>query len=153
MKSLLFKKIFMKHLKTFEQLFENKETNLIGLIIKYLIKKYEKNGIPEKYINSGSCPEFAEDLCSYLEDEGIESEVLSDGMFYDPFEDEQPEIMCDPNEYGSLPPKDFDKIGLPSHYWVYCDGKHYDSEAPNGVENFFDLPTIKNFYEKHRKHH
>ncbi|MBO9428232.1 hypothetical protein [Sulfitobacter sp. R18_1] len=38
-----------------------------------------------------------------------------------------------------------DKIAFlgPGHVWIYCDGKHYDCEHPEGVESFFQLEFFK----------
>ena len=30
-----------------------------------------------------------------------------------------------------------------THEWIHLNGRHYDSETPNGVDNFFDLPFFK----------
>jgi hypothetical protein len=32
---------------------------------------------------------------------------------------------------------------LKGHVWVYYNGKHYDVEAYNGVESFWDLPIYQ----------
>lgn len=29
------------------------------------------------------------------------------------------------------------------HCWIYLDGKHYDSESLQGVDEWFDLPIMK----------
>lgn len=43
-------------------------------------------------------------------------------------------------------PKVFDKLLVtPFHQWIYCDGKHYDAEHVNGVDNLFDLPYFKDY--------
>jgi hypothetical protein len=31
----------------------------------------------------------------------------------------------------------------PAHMWIYYDGKHYDAEEPEGVENPWDLPIFE----------
>ena len=30
-----------------------------------------------------------------------------------------------------------------THCWIYCNGKHYDSEVPTGVDAWTDLPLVK----------
>jgi hypothetical protein len=35
---------------------------------------------------------------------------------------------------------------LPTHVWVFHNGKHYDAEAPQGVDNWFDLPIFKRIF-------
>lgn len=34
----------------------------------------------------------------------------------------------------------------PDHIWIYYNGKHYDAESPEGVENPWDLPIFKDEY-------
>ena len=33
--------------------------------------------------------------------------------------------------------------GLPGHYWVEYRGRHYDAVAPEGVEDWKDLPIFR----------
>lgn len=119
----------------------------ISNAVKLLTQKYNEYGISCDLINQGACESFAEDLYAYLKETGIVGEILSDGLFYDPFEDLPDDMMWDANEYGKKP-INFDKVGLPSHYWFYYNGKHYDSDVPQGVTDMFELPIIKNFYLK-----
>lgn len=136
---------------TLNEYVSDTDNKTIRDIVKYLIKKFDDEyGITCDYINQGDCSTFAEELYDILKDIGIKGEVLSDGLFYDPFGDEPVEMMWDVSMYGKKP-KDFDKIGLPSHYWFYYNGKHYDSDTPNGVDDMFKLPIIKKFYLKKRK--
>lgn len=122
------------------------QSEIITFLVKSLTKKFvEDYGIPVEMINQGECDRFAEELCYLAKDRGIEGEILSDGLFFDPFDDLEPEMMWDISEYGSKP-NNFDSVGLPSHYWFYYSGRHYDSDTPQGVENVFDLPIIYNFY-------
>ena len=128
---------------------ENNVDTTITNAVKWLVQKYiHEYEIPFNYINKGECMNFAEELEGILKEEGIQCETLSDGFFWDLF-DEGIEVE-DPGKYGTKP-ADFDTIGLPSHYWVYANGKHYDSDAPEGVTDMFQLPTIKNFYKKYSK--
>lgn len=139
----------LKNFKTFVN--ENHQLNQISDAVKLLTKKYnDEYGVSCDLINQGDCENFAEELYDYLKEIGITGEILSDGLFYDPFGDEPDEMMWDVTEYGNKP-VDFDKIGLPSHYWFYYNGKHYDSDAPHGVIDMFELPIIKNFYLKKRR--
>ena len=92
-------------------------------------------------INTGECGNFAEAVYEDLMKMGIETLLLDDAHFYDCFGDE--EDLCDPREFGSEPPPDFQEKGLGAHRWIYYNGKHYDSESPEGVENLFDLNTFK----------
>jgi hypothetical protein len=138
----------VKNFKTFVN--ENHQLDQISNAVKLLTKKYNvEYGVSCDLINQGDCENFAEELYDYLKEIGITGEILSDGLFYDPFEDEPDDMMLNASEYGNKP-NDFDKVGLPSHYWFYYNGKHYDSDAPNGVNDMFELPIIKNFYLKKR---
>lgn len=33
--------------------------------------------------------------------------------------------------------------GYPGHFWIEYKGRHYDAEAPDGVELWTDLPIFK----------
>ena len=57
------------------------------IAVKLLTQKYNEYGISCDLINQGACESFAEDLYAYLKETGIVGEILSDGLFYDPFED------------------------------------------------------------------
>lgn len=139
----------VKNFKTFVN--ENHQLNQISNAVKLLTQKYnDEYGVSCDLINQGDCENFAEELYDYLKEVGITGEILSDGLFFDPFEDEPDDMMWDVSEYGNKP-NDFDKVGLPSHYWFYYNGKHYDSDAPQGVTDMFELPIIKNFYLKKRR--
>jgi hypothetical protein len=126
------------------------KSKTITELVNHLTKKYvEEYGVSCDLINQGDCENFADELYTLGKDYGIEGEILSDGLFFDPFGDEEPEMMWDISEYGNKP-NDFETIGLPSHYWFYYNGKHYDSDAPQGVSDVFQLPIIRDFYIKKR---
>jgi TPR repeat protein len=38
---------------------------------------------------------------------------------------------------------------LPGHAWIYYQGKHYDAEAPYGVDHYLDLPIFRKWIEAH----
>jgi hypothetical protein len=42
-----------------------------------------------------------------------------------------------------LPYNMLNKYNMVGHSWIFCYGKHYDSECLEGVENFWDLPIFK----------
>ena len=48
------------------------------------------------------------------------------------------------DEYG-YPSEELMDEEPPSHIWIYYNGKHYDAEEPNGVENPWDLPIFSNY--------
>jgi hypothetical protein len=102
----------------------------------------EYNIQPEE-INCGECNSFAEHLLNL----GYGGDILSDAHFYDCFGDTAPDELLDPTIVNSPKPVNFDAVGMPAHYWLYYNGKHYDSECPNGVINLFDLPIMKRFYQ------
>jgi hypothetical protein len=146
----------IKYIKTFEEysytdLNTKKEFKEISKIVKMLIKKFDKEyDIPFDMINQGDCNIFAEEIEDLSKEINIVGEVLSDGLFYDPYDETPTEMLLNVSDYGNKP-DDFDEIGLPSHYWFYYKGKHFDSDAPNGVDDMFDLPIIKRFYLKYRE--
>jgi hypothetical protein len=121
--------------------------------ITFVVKKWtqwykEEAGISACDINTGECMDFAESVYEeLLKDYNIKTEILSDAFFYDPYDDGND--LWDVSEFGGKPTYDYLKHGLPSHYWIYYNGKHYDSEKPLGVKNFFQLPTIENFKRKY----
>lgn len=121
----------------------------ISGIVKTLIKKYvNEYSISCNLINHGNCKNFSEELYVLAIKNNIKGVILSDGLFFDPFDDEESSMMQNIEQYGNKP-TDFNLIGLPSHCWFYYGGKHYDCDTPQGVTDVFDLPIIKNFYKKH----
>lgn len=38
---------------------------------------------------------------------------------------------------------------LPGHAWIYYQGKHYDAEAPHGVDHYLDLPIYRRWIARH----
>ena len=32
---------------------------------------------------------------------------------------------------------------IPAHVWIVLNGRHYDAECPQGVDNFFELPLLE----------
>jgi hypothetical protein len=38
--------------------------------------------------------------------------------------------------------------GIPAHSWLVLDGRHYDAECPEGVDNLFELPLIRRIMER-----
>ncbi|MEK6828580.1 MAG: GNAT family N-acetyltransferase [Nanoarchaeota archaeon] len=134
--------------KIVREVLKSESTQKIDIsdVVRLLTKKYnDEYGVSCDLINQGDCENFAEELHEMLKEMGIESEILSDGLFFDPFGDLEDDMMWDVASYGNKP-ENFKEVGLPSHYWIYVDGKHYDSDAPEGVNDMFELPIVKNFY-------
>ena len=69
-------------------------------------------------INSGRCEEFAEDAAGFS------------GL--------SPEIAVTRDEM--TPPGR--RFHLPGHVWIIHAGRHYDAEAPAGVERWQELPIF-----------
>jgi hypothetical protein len=73
-------------------------------------------------INNGSCEDFQQEALSLLVGSGAEE--VCDATF--------PEIGASPSH---TPP-----FALPGHFWIFHEGRHYDAEAPAGVDRWQDLP-------------
>ncbi len=73
-------------------------------------------------INNGGCEDFQQEALSRLR--GTGAEEVCDATF--------PEIGA---SCSRTPP-----FGLPGHFWILHEGRHYDAEAPAGVERWQDLP-------------
>jgi hypothetical protein len=136
----------LRYIKTINEWVGN-NTDIITETILQLIEQYKSVGLDCSDINAGACMEFAEELYTSLKNQNIIVEILSDGLFYDPYNDESTEMMLNPRDYGNKP-DNFEKIGLPSHYWIYYKGTHYDCDVPYGVDDMFEIPVIKSFYLK-----
>ncbi len=39
---------------------------------------------------------------------------------------------------------------LSHHAWVCYNGRHYDAESPEGVDNWTELPIFKRYFNKFR---
>jgi len=102
---------------------------------------------PSAYeINNGLCEDFAQAVIAEL---GGESETLS--MYWGD------EFTLDGYEWdagllarhwpGSVPTHGLDWGDLrgfvPVHAWIIFEGRHYDAECPEGVDNLFELPLVR----------
>lgn len=74
-----------------------------------------------RMINQGSCIDFAEEVRKRTPEDVF---PMSIHMMYE-----------------GEPPKDMRIYG--GHEWIYFFGKHYDAEAPEGVDDFRELPFFK----------
>ena len=128
------------------------ESIIQSVIYRLTIWYHEHEKMDACDINNGECMSFAENIYKeLLEKYNIKTEILSDPLFWEPFDDVDKSLLADPQDYGSKPTYDYKKLGLPSHYWIYYNGKHYDSERIKGVTNFFDLPTFQEYKQKYSK--
>lgn len=129
--------------------------NNLTNVILHLRDYYVNAGIAESYedINCGSCVDFAEGvealysgLCESLSNDHLVIEREGSDGWDGEGEDVWSEEWL--SFYGSLPPAPHtindltDKI-TGYHFWLFYNGKHYDSECPEGVSNLFDLPFFK----------
>jgi hypothetical protein len=80
-------------------------------------------GIDPYEINNGSCEEFADDVIDALESDGITGAEMSGTPTFE----------------------------LPGHYWVDYNGKSYDAECPDGVDNWRKLPIFQKFFAFQRE--
>lgn len=124
-------------------------------LIEETRKHYLEQGYAADYraINSGLCAQFAEEL--EHEFKGV-AETISNDLFMVKEEEGWNGNGLDAwnaemlNEYHSQPnygliPEDLEHFVMGYHAWIYSEGRHYDAECPEGVENMFDLP----FFERH----
>lgn len=125
----------------------------ISYKINNLVDDYRENiGCSVNQINRGYCDEFAEDL---LQDVGGENEnvfLLATNPDYN--EDYAIDFI---NENDKRYYKKFTKFGIDiqklmklDHVWLYFNGKHYDAETTNGVEDFVELPFFQRILRKKR---
>jgi hypothetical protein len=124
----------------------------ISSVIEMLLKEYGESGDDARSINSGLCEEFAHDVVKHLKSS---PQAVPHIVYTEDFE--APGGGW--NWGGAGPggsvvdaPKSLSKNQLEGvsggHCWVFLEGKHYDSEVPQGVENFFDLPFFQRAYKR-----
>lgn len=123
-------------------------TALYGRIINDLVKEFMLEGgySDAAEINTGGCESFAQALMRRTEIGdmyGVENFQHPDGTF-------DWTLLA---RWGITPPIGFtpsevDAKRLGGHLWVEQGGRHYDSECPDGVSSFFDLPFFKRQLER-----
>lgn len=128
--------------------------NISDVIKEVAAEFMYENQCSLKDINSGMCPEFADEV---IERMGGYSDNLDCGhvdQFYDEFGDQETgwnEIrtkngatwskdMLD--KYG-YPPIPLDDFHMGHHQWIIYNGRHYDAETPNGVKTPWELLFYK----------
>lgn len=116
----------------------------ITQIIIEELKKWSENPCD---INAGECYTFADNLESTLIENGYKPKFMSTDLFYELTKHlKYTEFSWhDPSDYNSKTPENFNWSENSYHAWIWVNGKHYDAEEVNGVENFFDLPIFKRF--------
>lgn len=141
----------------------NEETfNEISLVntIKQMVRHFkEEYSCSLRDINKGLCIDFTESVIDVMGGETDKFFELGTDMFWDEFKDKYNVESWGKNggiietEYGiwskkmldtyGHPKKDLQKINLLNHSWIYYNKKHYDAEAPNGVDFWYELPIFK----------
>lgn len=106
---------------------------MIASQIREVIK--EMNYSP-KGINNGQCGEFADRLLKKLDGKAKDVYILTT----DDFNYTNLSHKKHYTKFGGLPKgMSFDEIKLIDHAWVYCHGKHYDAQTPDGVDKYLNL--------------
>jgi hypothetical protein len=104
-------------------------------------------------INNGQCEDFASEVADALggERDGFEAfwadnlTVDGEGGEWDVALVERLWPLCVPTHDLSW---DDVLTDIPAHYWLVLDGRHYDAECPEGVDNLFDLPLVRRRVER-----
>lgn len=127
--------------------------------IKEVVREYIDSGaaVSTFEINNGLCDEFASRVCARLGGEtddfyGIGAESFTIDGQGDEWDAELlkkhwPE--CIPTHgltWSDL--RRFRSRAVPCHVWIVHNGRHYDAECPEGVDNFFELPLIRRGMER-----
>lgn len=100
---------------------------MIADLIRELVQGYEPND-PEE-INGGYCADFSELLVDTLRKRhGVVAISVDSG-----------DVAVNLRH------------GRGEHVWTYFEGRHYDSEAPEGVEDWLELPFFKRNYVNRKK--
>lgn len=109
-----------------------------------------------KDINLGCCMDFADDIIDQCGGETADFYRLETTYFFESLGDEAdhqfPETITTVgggavwnkaalDEYGYPPDVKNNSVGI--HQWIFNKGKHYDAEAPHGVDTPWDLPFFK----------
>jgi hypothetical protein len=118
--------------------------------IKALAAKWIAEGeAPSAYeINNGLCEDFAQAVIGQFggETDGLSmywgDELSADGEGY-----EWDVELLSEHYPASKPTHGLDwadiRGDIPNHAWIILDGRHYDAECPEGVDNLFELPLVR----------
>ena len=141
-------------IKLFEE-FIKKSDNLTELIIKVRDKFIKRKKCSISDINKGKCVDFVDEILDMFDgsfDTLTTSQfVISDEKQKEYLISQYHDVMLNYDgvewsknmldEYG-YPDKDLMNQEPPSHIWIYYQGKHYDAESPDGVDNPWSLPIF-----------
>jgi hypothetical protein len=151
----------MSHIIKFNCFLNENVVPNITKLIKQTSKKYrEENSCTNWDINNGLCDDFANEVIREMGGYSENLYELSGDMFFnyrDPdfakenwdniIETEYGVWSKDMLEFWGYPPIDINNLNDEiNHVWIYHNGKHYDAEAPNGVEKWYNLPLIKKLF-------
>ena len=144
---------------------ESLSDNNITKIIKQTAKEFqEDNNCSLWDINNGLCADFSGVVIEKMGGSNENLFELSGDMFFSVIDsDFAKENWSDIMEtkYGVWSLKMLKHWGTPlnvdltkvdddiAHVWIYFNGKHYDAEAPNGVDKWFEIPLIKKFFKRY----
>lgn len=148
----------MKNILNYKDYINENLSNRVSKILIELRDKYMKEeNITAKQINSGLCEDVQYEFFEIFGDETPDTFMMDDGWFWNM--DIKSKYKTASGEYWDVdnliqyaePPFDWKilrKFDLEGHSWIYHEGKHYDVEAINGVENMWDLPIYKRQVEE-----
>ena len=149
----------MKDLKQFikttirEFLNENNNSSITKIFNDIKFKFLKETMIDEVWkLNNGYCEDIADYFIGIIGGETQDTYIIDDGWFWSG--DKISDLETKTGEYWNVknlkkygePPfgwENLNKLDLHGHVWVYSNGKHYDVETPNGVDNFWNLPIYK----------
>jgi hypothetical protein len=108
-------------------------------------------------LNTGLCEEIANDVIRDMGGETVNTYYIDDGFFWD--SNKISNIKTKGGDYWNI--NNFKKYGVPpfdynylttfdllGHSWIYHNGKHYDIETIEGVNNFWNLPIYQRQLKK-----
>lgn len=113
------------------------------------ILEEEPNGILA--VNDGRCEDLAQDVLERLGvNEGPQICMFEISGITDEDGDFDRKLLSRRKFAAMLPPpglhwEDMDDLGIcgVAHIWLWSGDRHYDCDAPDGVENPFDLPLMR----------
>jgi hypothetical protein len=136
-----------------EFLNENKMINTPKILLNLKDKYLKETMVDEVWkLNNGYCEDIAYDFIEIIGGENNITYIIDDGWFWSG--DKISELKTKTGEYWNIVNlkkygepsfgwKNLNKLDLNGHVWIYSNGKHYDVETLNGVDNFWELPIYK----------
>lgn len=140
--------------------------NISQIIIQTANEYQEENQCSLWDINNGLCEDFAQTVIEKMGGYNDNLYEIAGDMFfairYPEFAKENWDDIME-TKYGVWSLKLLKYWGYPpnvdlnlvndelNHTWIYFNGKHYDAEAPSGVDKWYDLPLNKKFFNRFKK--